>query len=122
GLEKGGIYNHFKSKEQLALESFDYALEVLQRRMRQGLASKKHAVDRLLVILSYFQELAEDPPIVGGCPILNTAIESDDAHPVLREHAREAMDSFRATIQRIVTKGVERQELDRKSTRLNSSH
>ena len=23
GLEKGGIYNHFSSKEQLALEAFD---------------------------------------------------------------------------------------------------
>jgi AcrR family transcriptional regulator len=111
GLEKGGIYNHFKSKEQLALEAFDYALDVLSRRMRQGLAGKKHAVDRLLVMLSYFQELAEDPPIAGGCPILNTAIESDDAHPVLRERAREAMDGLRATIQRIVTRGVERQEL-----------
>ena len=26
GLEKGGIYNHFGSKEQLALEAYDYAL------------------------------------------------------------------------------------------------
>src|SRR5947209_14444328 len=111
GLEKGGIYNHFKSKEQLALEAFDYTLAVLQRAMRQGLAGKKHAVDRLLVMLSYFQELAEDPPIAGGCPILNTAIESDDAHPVLRERAREAMDGLRATIERIVTRGVERQVL-----------
>src|SRR3982750_804222 len=25
GLEKGGIYNHFGSKEQLALEAYDYA-------------------------------------------------------------------------------------------------
>ena len=26
GLEKGGIYNHFGSKEQLALEAYDYAM------------------------------------------------------------------------------------------------
>jgi len=29
GLEKGGIYNHFSSKEQLALEAFDYAYTLL---------------------------------------------------------------------------------------------
>ena len=25
GLKKGGIYNHFKSKDELALAAFDYA-------------------------------------------------------------------------------------------------
>lgn len=111
GLEKGGIYNHFKSKEQLALEAFDYTLAVLQRRIQLGLAGKKNAVDRLLALMAYFEELAIDPPVAGGCPILNTAIESDDAHPVLRERASKAMDDLRATIQRIVTRGIERQEL-----------
>jgi len=33
GLEKGGIYNHFTSKEQLALEAFDYAFEMVQQRI-----------------------------------------------------------------------------------------
>jgi len=28
GLEKGGIYRHFKSKQQLAAEAFDYAWDV----------------------------------------------------------------------------------------------
>ncbi|GIU89776.1 MAG: hypothetical protein KatS3mg010_0875 [Acidimicrobiia bacterium] len=27
GLEKGGIYNHFGSKEQLALEAYDHAMQ-----------------------------------------------------------------------------------------------
>jgi TetR/AcrR family transcriptional regulator, transcriptional repressor for nem operon len=111
GLEKGGIYNHFSSKEQLALEAFDYAFRLLQQRVRQTLSGKTHAVDRLLAIISYFQGFIEDPPIVGGCPILNTASEADDAHPLLRDRARAAMDSLRTTIERIVTKGIERQEL-----------
>src|SRR5438876_5757808 len=71
GLEKGGIYNHFTSKEQLALEAFDYTVALLGQRMRDFLKGKTHAVDRLLAILSYFQSLIEDPIVVGGCPILN---------------------------------------------------
>src|SRR5436305_10867326 len=43
GLEKGGIYNHFKSKEQLALQAFDYSYALLDQRIRTVLAGKKHA-------------------------------------------------------------------------------
>jgi TetR/AcrR family transcriptional regulator, transcriptional repressor for nem operon len=111
GLEKGGIYNHFTSKEQLALEAFDYAYELLDQRIRSFLAGKTHAVDRLLAIVSYFQSLIDDPVVDGGCPILNTAIEADDAYPVLRDRAKAAMDSLRGTLERIITKGIERQEI-----------
>jgi TetR/AcrR family transcriptional repressor of nem operon len=111
GLEKGGIYNHFSSKEQLALESFDYAYELVRQRVRQALAGKLNAIERLLAIVSVFQSIADDPPVAGGCPILNTAIEADDANEVLRDRARAAMDDWRATIHRIVNKGIERQEV-----------
>ena len=111
GLEKGGIYNHFASKEQLAVEAFDYAVKLHQQRIQQLLAGKRHAVERLLAMLSYFQDLVEDPLIAGGCPILNTAIEADDANPALRESARAAMDNLRGTIERIIVRGVERREL-----------
>ncbi len=111
GLEKGGIYNHFSSKEQLALEAFDYAYGLVQQRVRQALAGKLNAIERLQAIVSVFQGIAEDPPVAGGCPILNTAIEADDANEVLRDRARAAMDNWRSTIQRIVNKGIERQEI-----------
>jgi TetR/AcrR family transcriptional repressor of nem operon len=111
GLEKGGIYNHFSSKEQLALESFDYAYGLVQQRVREALAGKLNAIERLLAIVSVFQSEAEDPPVAGGCPILNTAIEADDANEVLRDRARSAMDDWRTTIHRIVNKGIERQEI-----------
>ncbi|HYU75258.1 MAG TPA: TetR/AcrR family transcriptional regulator, partial [Ktedonobacteraceae bacterium] len=52
GLEKGGIYNHFSSKEQLALEAFDYAYGLVQQRVRQALAGKLNAIERLLAIVS----------------------------------------------------------------------
>jgi len=111
GLEKGGIYNHFKSKEQLALEAFDYSYSILDQRIRAVLAGKKHAIERLYAMLSYFQELADDPPIAGGCPILNTAIEADDAEPALRDRARGAMEELRSTIRRILSKGITRGEV-----------
>src|ERR1700730_17619749 len=85
GLEKGGIYNHFSSKEQLGLESFDYAYDLVRQRVRQALDGKLNAIERLLAIVSVFQSIADDPPVAGGCPILNAAIEADDANEVLRD-------------------------------------
>ncbi len=111
GLEKGGIYNHFNSKEQLALEAFDYAFAILDRRIRAKLSGKKHALERLYALLSYFEDWIDDPPIAGGCPILNTAIESDDAEPALLDRARKAMDELRHTVRHIISKGIEHGEI-----------
>ena len=38
-----------------------------------------------------FRRNATDPTLAGGCIVMNTAIESDDAHSALRERARKAI-------------------------------
>jgi TetR/AcrR family transcriptional regulator, transcriptional repressor for nem operon len=106
GLQKGGIYNHFVSKEALALEAFDYAFELVSRRMGEMLKVRRDPLDRLMGIIAFFEDYLESPPVKGGCMLLNTAIESDDTHPALRERARLAMESWRNLIQRTVTKGI----------------
>jgi TetR/AcrR family transcriptional repressor of nem operon len=114
GLQKGGLYNHFRSKDELALAAFDFATQLIQQRFMGALRRKRHAVDRLIAVLGVYEHLLDDPPVVGGCPILNTAVESDDTHPALRERAQQAMDAWRALIIRIVEKGVMRGELQAK--------
>jgi TetR/AcrR family transcriptional repressor of nem operon len=106
GLEKGGIYNHFGSKEQLALEAYDYAFS----RVTEGLARSQDgatdAIDRLQRMISVFATYARKPAIAGGCPIMNTAIEADDTHPELRDRARESMTLWHRLIGRIVKDGI----------------
>ena len=111
GLQKGGIYNHFRSKDELALEAFDFAVNRVQSEFMGALKGKRHAVERLIAILSVYERMFDSPPVQGGCPILNTAVESDDAHPALRERAQLAMDAWRILLQRIVDKGIMRGEL-----------
>lgn len=110
GLQKGGIYNHFHSKDELALEAFDFAVNCVQQKFMGALKGKRHAVDRLLAILSVYENILDNPPIEGGCPILNTSVESDDFHPALRERSQLAMDAWRDLIRRIVDKGIMRGE------------
>ena len=112
GLEKGGIYNHFRSKDELAAAAFDHNVWLMGERIRAALAGLRHAEDRLHAIVDVYRTFAFDPPFPGGCPILNAAVESDDTHPMMRDKVRAAMADLRvATIARIVERGVERGEL-----------
>ena len=85
GLQKGGIYRHFGSKEQLALEAFDFAVARMADRFREALEGKENAIERLGAIVGVYAELPVNPPVSGGCPVMNTAIDSDSAHPALRD-------------------------------------
>ncbi len=111
GLQKGGIYNHFKSKDDLALQAFDFAIAQLRQHYLAAIRSKHHAVERLQAIIGVFRSYVDNPPIKGGCPLLNTAIESDDAHPALRQRAQQAMNSWRKLFYRIIQKGIEKGEI-----------
>jgi AcrR family transcriptional regulator len=108
---KGGIYNHFAGKDDLALRAFDYSVGLVRQRFADALAGKRHAVERLLAIVGVFHDIVDDPPVPGGCPVLNTAVESDDTHPALRARARATMDDWYGLVHRVVAKGVERGEL-----------
>lgn len=111
GLEKGGIYRHFASKEQLALAAFDYAVGQARQRFAEGLAGQAHAVDLLVAFLAVFRGYARRPPLAGGCPVLNTAVESDDTNPLLRERARAVVEEWRAMIETTVAEGIARGEI-----------
>jgi hypothetical protein len=93
------------------VEAFDYAVRMGARRFEQALAGKRHAADRLRAIILVFRGFALDPPIPGGCPLMNTAIENDDSNPVLRQRAVEAMERLRELLRNIVIKGIQRAEL-----------
>jgi TetR/AcrR family transcriptional regulator, transcriptional repressor for nem operon len=110
GLQKGGVYNHFESKEQLAVEAFDYAIAQMIGRWKKAIEGKTHAADRLLAVVAMFDTFLLKPNS-GGCPLMNTAVEADDNQPALRARARKAMDDCLATIRRIAAKGRERREL-----------
>lgn len=112
GLQKGGIYRHFESKEALALEAFDYAVAQMATRFTAALEGREHAIDRLEAIVGVFARLHDDPPVPGGCPMMNTAVQTDDAEsPALRDRARTAMDGLRTLIRQTVRKGIARGEV-----------
>ena len=109
GLEKGGIYRHFSSKEVLAAAAFDYAWrETLNARIHD-LDTISNTVDRLKQLVANFVE--RRGTISGGCPLLNTAIDTDDGNPVLRERARKALEGWRSYIVSVIRDGIKMREI-----------
>jgi TetR/AcrR family transcriptional regulator, transcriptional repressor for nem operon len=110
GLEKGGIYRHFDSKEQLAAEAFDYAWNLALDARFEGTEEIPNTVDRLKQIVRNFQH---GPPglVPGGCPLLNTAIDSDDGNPRLREKAQRGLSSWLDRLRWIIEEGKHEGEI-----------
>lgn len=110
GLEKGGIYRHFENKQQLAAEAFDYAWNLALDTRFEGTGEIADAVDRLQQVVRNFRERRAGL-VPGGCPLLNTAIDSDDGNPRLREKARGALASWLDRLESIIEEGQRQEEI-----------
>src|SRR5215469_17113898 len=110
GLEKGGIYRHFVSKEQLASEAFEYAWKLAMDARLEGTQNVPNTVDRLKRIVRNFRD-RRSGLVPGGCPLLNTAIDSDDGNSQLRAKARQALSSWLDRLQLIAEEGRRRGEI-----------
>ena len=111
GIQKGGLYRHFESREALAYEALDYAVNQVRARFLQALEGRASACERLLAIVHAYDDAGDDLPFAGGCPIMNSAIESDHAHPGLRERAQGAMSGWHGLLVRIVQAGLRAGEI-----------
>jgi TetR/AcrR family transcriptional repressor of nem operon len=104
GLEKGGVYRHFESKEELAAEAFRYAWARVAKARREGQDAIPGAVEKLKYSVRRF---AETPGVFpGGCPLMNTAIDADDGNPLLRSLVCAAMKEWKARMASIVEDGI----------------
>jgi len=109
GLEKGGIYRHFSSKQALAAEAFDYAWQQTVNARIQDLDTISNTIDRLKKLIANFVERRGIIP--GGCPLLNTAIDTDDGNSVLRERACKALRGWRSHLTSIISAGIKAREI-----------
>jgi TetR/AcrR family transcriptional regulator, transcriptional repressor for nem operon len=113
GLEKGGLYRHFSSKEELAAEAFAYALSQAVKTRTGDVAHINGSIEKLLYIVERFVETPS--PMRGGCPLMNTAIDADDGNPVLRNLVFKGIRDWKLRLEKIIEEGLRRGEI-RKGT------
>lgn len=112
GLSKGGLYGHFKGgKEEIALAAFDFAVDSVYGKVGVHTRPLEHAAEKLRAVIEFYRENIFSPPVDGGCPIQNTAVEADDNQPVLRTKVLQALHDWRSRIAHTLRKGIEKGEI-----------
>lgn len=106
-LKKGGIYNHFQNKDEIALASFDYAFSLVLKRFRERLDKDTTSLAKLFSIIDVFESFYHRPVLRGGCPVANTAVDAPDNHPELKQKATHAVKTLHKYVQIKVEEGKE---------------
>lgn len=107
GLTKGAIYRHFKSKAVLEKETLFHLSSIMFEKLRGHIRKEATAGDKLRAVFRYFESYITHPEVKGGCPLLNAAIEADDAHPALRKKAIKVLDILRDSVITILKNGIQ---------------
>jgi AcrR family transcriptional regulator len=110
GLQKGGIYRHFESREALALEAFEFAVARVRNRFLLAIEGRKTAKNKLFALFEVARHARGEEAFHGGCPLMNLAVESDDADPKLRNAARKALQQVIGLFERIIVEGMKQGE------------
>jgi TetR/AcrR family transcriptional regulator, transcriptional repressor for nem operon len=102
GLEKGTLYGHFSTKEELALLAFDYAWKGTSDKRLRNVDTVSNSVDKLKL---HIDNYVNTPSFPGGCPLLNFAVDADDGNLALRARVRKALKGWEDFLAKIVEDG-----------------
>lgn len=109
GLTKGSVYGNFKDKNELAAEVFDYNFGKIRNEIVSRSAGLKDPAEQLLVYVDFYREAYDRISVSGGCPLLNTAVDSDDANPLLFVKVCRAMFEWHSHIRKTVEYGIRKE-------------
>lgn len=105
GLQKGGIYNHFKNKEEIVLEAFDYSIKKHNYAVYESYKHKKGALEKIHAIIKFYESYPLNPIIEGGCPIVNTAVDADNTNPELKMRVKNVLTGWISNLSFLIREG-----------------
>lgn len=109
-LPKGAIYRRFKNKEEIVLAAFNKGGEIMWSYFYKAMENKEHALDKIIAIFLLYKDAANNPPIAGGCPLLNSAVESTGVFPELQIAAKRGYIDTVALLESLIKEGIEKKE------------
>ena len=108
-LTKGCLYSHFENKEDLTLQVADYLLKKTCDGMRQMLGGSGTVKERVFAYLDFYK-VPLRPPIQGGCPMFNMAVEADDNLPVIKRKVSDALIKTQKFLTGLFEEGIKKKE------------
>jgi len=110
-LSKGSMYVHFENKDVLACAAVDHNMKILSSKLQAELAQGKSATEQLYAYIDFFSNPI-NPPLIGGCPLLNFGTEADDTNPIVKEKVNSAIKRGQQLLTSIIEKGISDKEFD----------
>jgi TetR/AcrR family transcriptional repressor of nem operon len=110
GLTKGSIYGNFADKDEVALAAFDYNVARMRAVTNAEMAKYSTAREQLLAYVEVYGNYMKYSFQTGGCPIMNTTVDADDTHPVLKSKVCQVMMSWKDRVAGLIEKGIANKE------------
>ena len=111
GLTKGSIYGNFKDKNEVAVEAFRFNYRKQAKKIAHEINQVERADQKLYAFLRFYKTEYQQICESGGCPILNTSIDSDDGNESLKIEVTKALENWKKRIVTIVNQGISNSEL-----------
>ena len=110
-LSKGSMYVHFENKDVLACAAVDHNMKILNGKLEAEITKAKTAKDQLFAYIDFFSNPI-NPPVIGGCPLLNFGMEADDTNPVVKEKVNRIIQRGQSLLTSIIEKGISEGEFN----------
>lgn len=106
GLTKGALYGNFENKEDIAKAAFQHAMSQVRKEIRKSIGVKVTYKAKLVALLEFYSAYVFDPPVAGGCPLMNAAIEADDHVSFMRKTVARELVGTVNFIAHLLEKGL----------------
>jgi TetR/AcrR family transcriptional repressor of nem operon len=106
GLTKGALYGNFADKEDIAMEAFKYSIRKVKSLVSNKVSEAPTFKKQLIALLEFYAEYVITPPVPGGCPLLNSAVEADDHRLSMRKIVAKELMSTVEFIASLLRKGI----------------
>jgi AcrR family transcriptional regulator len=113
GLSKSGLFAHFRSKEQLQLETIGAAAEIFQDEIVRPALAVESGLARVRSLVDGFLEHVRGRTFPGGCFFAAAGAELDSHPGVLRDHVAGMHRQWFGLFQQGVADAQARGDVDR---------
>ncbi len=111
GLTKGAIYRHFENKGDLEKHALQRLSKVMFGEIGTTIKEAKTFTSKIEAIFLFFENYMDTPLYEGGCPVMNAAVEADDANPILREQACAMLQQFKDAVSTLIENGIKNNQV-----------
>jgi TetR/AcrR family transcriptional regulator, transcriptional repressor for nem operon len=94
------------------VNAFQHNIDLIFDFFSKELKAAGSTLDKLLAYPRGFRKIYPMILSYGGCPILNTGVEADDTHAVLRKMAVDVLAKWKKNMVSLIDKGIDEGSID----------